>query len=115
MDIVQLDIFQKRLEAMRRELLETDEALRRSTRPVNLDQARVGRLSRMDAMQGQAMAIEAQRRSRSRLGLVEQALARVASGDYGICIVCEEDIDPRRLEFDPSALLCITCARSTET
>ncbi len=58
----QLEHFRNLLETQRQELMASKDAARESTRPVTLDQASVGRLSRMDAMQGQAMAIEAQRR-----------------------------------------------------
>jgi len=81
---------------------------------VELDQASVGRLSRMDAMQGQAMAIASQQRSENQLRLIEAALARIAAGDYGICLRCEEDINPRRLALDPTLPLCIACASARE-
>jgi RNA polymerase-binding transcription factor DksA len=41
---------------------------------------------------------------------VNRALARLGSGDYGICTKCDEAIDPRRLEAVPYAELCISCA-----
>jgi RNA polymerase-binding transcription factor DksA len=41
---------------------------------------------------------------------VNRALARLDSGDYGICTKCDEAIDPRRLEAVPYAELCISCA-----
>lgn len=81
---------------------------------VELDQSKVGRLSRMDAMQGQAMAQASKVRHEKRLRLIDAAIARVESGDYGYCQHCEEPIDVARLEFDPTALLCIDCARKAE-
>lgn len=106
----QIEYFKALLDRLRRELLATDDTARDAARPVTLDQSSVGRLSRMDAMQGQAMAIEAQRRRELQLKRIEVALARLASGEYGVCQSCEEDIDPRRLEVDPTATLCIACA-----
>ncbi|GAB4346174.1 MAG: TraR/DksA C4-type zinc finger protein [Desulfobulbaceae bacterium] len=110
----QLEHFRNLLEARRQELLESKDAARESTRPVTLDQASVGRLSRMDAMQGQAMAIEAQRRREIQLQRIQAALARIRSGDYGLCAACEEEIAIRRLEADPAAPLCIACASRRE-
>jgi DnaK suppressor protein len=82
---------------------------------VELDQTRQGRLSRMDAMQQQAMAAAtAQRRSAER-ARIEAALARIASGDFGLCLRCDDDIAPGRLEIDPEATLCIRCAGRAET
>lgn len=77
---------------------------------VELDQSRVGRLSRMDAMQAQEMALEAARRNRRQLARVQRALQRIESGDYGHCLECGEDVDPRRLAIDPAATHCIDCA-----
>lgn len=109
-----LEHFRKQLEAQRQELLASKDAARESTRPVALDQSCVGRLSRMDAMQGQAMAIEAQRRRDIQLKRIGSALAHIDSGDYGLCIACEEEIALRRLETDPAATFCIDCARKAE-
>ena len=84
------------------------------TGPVELDQSRVGRLSRMDAMQAQAMAQASAGRRQHRLRQVSAALERIAAGDYGICLECDGDINPKRLEIDPLATLCIDCASRQE-
>ncbi|MDT8274424.1 MAG: TraR/DksA C4-type zinc finger protein, partial [Desulfomonilia bacterium] len=83
--------------------------------PVELDQARVGRLSRMDAMQQQAMAQAAARLSENERQRIEAALKRIETGEYGYCVVCDEEIAEGRLHFDPSVLTCISCARKAET
>jgi DnaK suppressor protein len=77
---------------------------------VELDQTRQGRLSRMDALQGQAMAQETERRRQAELKRIEAALARIKSGDFGYCLSCDEEIAAKRLEFDPSVSLCVDCA-----
>lgn len=110
----QLEHFRELLEAQRQALLATTDAARDSTRPVMLDQASVGRLSRMDAMQGQAMAIETQRRRDIQLRRIQAALSRVQSGDYGRCTACEEEIALPRLQADPASGLCIACASREE-
>ena len=77
---------------------------------VELDQSKVGRLSRMDAMQAQAMAqASAQRRAASLLNIAA-ALQRIDNDQYGFCRQCDEIINPKRLDFDPTALYCIDCA-----
>lgn len=81
---------------------------------VELDQSKVGRLSRMDAMQGQAMAQASRERREVKLRLIDAALARIDADDYGYCQNCDEPIAPSRLEFDPTVLLCIDCARKAE-
>lgn len=78
---------------------------------VPLDQQSVGRLSRMDALQNQAMARAQQSRRDIETRRLRAALARIGSGEYGACDDCGADIALRRLELNPAATLCITCAR----
>ena len=79
--------------------------------PVELDQVAVGRLSRMDAMQQQAMAQAAERARRRDLVRIEMAERRIAEGEYGFCEECGEEIPAERLEIDPMAERCVRCAR----
>ena len=103
-----------KLSAMRLELQEMERDFSAQAKPVELDQAKVGRLSRMDAMQGQQMAMEAARRRQRQLLLVETAQRRINAGEYGRCQECDEDIDIRRLQVDPACLLCISCAQKRD-
>lgn len=106
-----LEMARERLLAKRQELLSIAEASRESRKPVELDQSRVGRLSRMDALQDQAMALEMERRREIEIRRIEAALGRVESGEYGYCLTCGEEIEPKRLELDPATPTCIDCAR----
>ena len=103
-----------RLEARRRELEELTASHHGEARPVELDQTGAGRLSRMDELQAQAMAVATERRRQIELDRIDAALRRIASGDYGFCLRCGEDIGLERLEFDPTTPLCIACARAGE-
>lgn len=76
---------------------------------VELDQTSVGRLSRMDALQQQAMALERQQRLRQRQRQLLAAHDRLAQGAYGRCCECDEDIDPARLRQDPAVVFCMAC------
>lgn len=78
---------------------------------VELDQQSVGRLSRMDALQNQAMAQANAARRQSERTRLAAALARMEDGDYGYCEDCGDDIAPARLALDPAAMRCIDCAR----
>ena len=82
--------------------------------PVALDQTRVGRLSRMDAMQAQAMNQAAQARRRQELKRLQQALQRLAADDFGYCEDCGELISTGRLMLDPGAEHCVRCATLRE-
>lgn len=79
---------------------------------VALDQQSVGRLSRMDAMQGQAMAQASERQRLAEIRRIDAALQRITAQTYGECLSCGEDIPQGRLDADPAASLCIACAAS---
>ena len=77
---------------------------------VELDQQMVGRLSRMDALQAQAMAKAQGLRRQQETQRLKTALIRMDEGEYGCCEDCGEDIALKRLQLDPAALKCISCA-----
>ncbi len=78
--------------------------------PVELDQSRVGRLSRMDALQAQAMSKATETRRAQELKRIEAALSRLDEGEFGYCLTCGGDISPARLANDPTTPVCIDCA-----
>ena len=88
----------------------TNELGQASRKPVELDQSSVGRLSRMDAMQNQAMAQATERRRLAELQRIEQAFKAMEQGEYGFCVECGEEIALKRLEIDPAAIACVKCA-----
>ncbi|MGD1935396.1 MAG: TraR/DksA family transcriptional regulator [Candidatus Phaeomarinobacter sp.] len=98
------------LEEERTELTRQQTASDGDRAPVMLDQQSVGRLSRMDALQVQAMAKALESRRKIALSQIDAALGRRDSGDYGYCVSCDEPIAPKRLELDPKVATCIACA-----
>lgn len=101
------------LERLHQEILSVRESDARGEderAPVELDQTSVGRLSRMDAMQQQAMAAAQARRRAARLRALEAALRRVETDEFGWCESCGEPIAEGRLEIDPCASRCVGCA-----
>jgi len=114
-------ITNSQIAARKKDLLDLREALHRiaataseSAAVVELDQTKVGRLSRMDAMQAQAMAKAGIARDQLMLTRIAAALQRIEDGEYGVCLRCAEPINPKRLEVDPTATLCIDCAGQAE-
>ncbi len=105
----QLKAFEKRLNALRAEVVALSESTAEARRPVELDQTSVGRLSRMDALQGQAMQLETERRRQIELQRIDAALARIKEGEFGYCVICGDDVERKRLEHDPTAPACIGC------
>jgi RNA polymerase-binding transcription factor DksA/uncharacterized protein YndB with AHSA1/START domain len=90
-------------------LLELVSDTEESSRPVALDQSSVGRLSRMDAIQMQHMALETGRRRESRLRKINGALLRIEEQRFGFCFVCGQAIGFARLDLDPATTRCVNC------
>jgi len=84
-----------------------------ATRAVAPDDA-IGRLTRMDAIQQQRMAIEERRRRMVRRQQVAGSLAAVANGDYGACRRCQEPIGYARLKARPESPFCLACMGAME-
>jgi len=112
MEKEELQEFKKLLLAKKQDLVSIQETAEESTKPVDLDQSSVGRLSRMDAMQSQAMAQENKRRRTIELTKIEAALERIENEEYGYCAACDEKIARKRLQLDPATPFCVACARS---
>lgn len=103
-----------KLISQRDKLEELKAASAKDSDPVELDQSRIGRVSRMDAMQLQAMSIETARRREVQLQRIETALQRFKDDIFGDCLHCGEAIEPKRLEIDPAISLCIECAEANQ-
>ena len=110
MDEIQINGFKQSLLELRSELLNLTSTSDDAAKPVELDQSAVGRLSRMDAMRAQGMAIETKGRREHQLVKIDGALRRIAAGDFGLCLTCGEEINILRLDVDPSYTQCIKCA-----
>ena len=101
--------FRKRLETLSKEVTEALSASKDSANVVELDTA-IGRLSRMDAMQNQQMALELRRRQENQLLRIKNALKRMDQDRYGLCGKCKEPIAEDRLESSPDVVMCVQCA-----
>ena len=107
--------FQQQLLDQKKTLLQVADSAQEAAATVALDQTTVGRLSRMDAMQAQAMSIETNSRRALELKRIEAALVRLDNGEFGDCLHCGEKIALPRLQADPAATLCIDCAQINES
>lgn len=113
-DELDLEEFRALIASRQAQLLLVEGEGERSRETVELDQTRVGRLSRMDALQQQAMAKESGRRRQVELTRLSGALQRLDDGEFGYCLRCDELIAVARLRIDPGATLCIGCAGKAE-
>ncbi len=105
----QLDTFRQTLISLKADIEQLTNDSSEATGTVTLDQSKVGRLSRMDALQAQQMAQEMARRRQIQLQKIESALRRMDAREYGYCLICDEEIMLARLEFDPATTRCIKC------
>lgn len=106
---IDLEAFRQRLKTEREGLLVQSASAAGAREAPQLDQQSVGRLSRQDALQQQAMANAQEQLRRRDLGRIDRALLRLADGTYGECLECGEEIAAARLEIDPMAEVCRDC------
>ena len=102
--------FLPRLEQELQSLREASVQTAADRKPVELDQQSVGRLSRMDAMQQQAMAAAQETRRHGRIKALGAAIRRIEAGEFGYCDGCGDFIGLPRLELDPTIMRCRDCA-----
>lgn len=107
--------FKQLIVALHEETLRTIELTKASSKTVVLDQNSVGRLSRIDAMQGQAMALANTQRQQNFLRELEAGLNDIESGEFGRCKICDKFIATARLELSPTAQHCVDCAAAIES
>jgi len=102
----------KHLMSLKVKLQSQEAEFQEINRPIELDQTRLGRLSRMDALQVQQMELETSRRRQNQLLKIDGALNRLKMDEYGFCFVCGEELDERRLSTDPTITRCLKCTDS---
>ncbi len=103
--------FRQALLTLQEDLRTVEHSGNEAAQPVELDQTTVGRVSRMDALQAQAMAKESHQRRAILLQRIAASLQRLDQGTFGICLRCGEGISAKRLEFDPTTPVCVECAK----
>ncbi|HHG8515372.1 TPA: TraR/DksA family transcriptional regulator [Legionella pneumophila] len=103
------DVLKQILEQQKEKALESLKSCEESVRPVELDQTRQGRLSRMDALQQQAMSQATLHRLQLELKRIDATLRRLHNEDYGYCIKCGDEIEWERLKINPSLVVCREC------
>ncbi len=114
---VELDIeyFSHLLTEKAEALYAVSETSQAATQTVELDQSKVGRVSRVDALQAQEMSKATEARRIAELNQIKAAQQRIKNGEYGFCLECDELITNKRLAIDPAATLCIQCATRAES
>ncbi|MDG5816252.1 TraR/DksA C4-type zinc finger protein [Chitinispirillales bacterium ANBcel5] len=109
--MIDTEKFKKLLLEKERELLSYQKMSAESEKPVSLDDP-IGRITRIDALQRQHQALHAKERTERTLTAIREALLRIEAQTYGICVKCEKEINPERLEFLPETTVCTQCMRA---
>ncbi len=105
-ELIELELLvAEELERVQKES-ESSEAEREAISP----DVAIGRLSRLDSMQMQEIAKEAERRREERVTLLKRAMDRIDIGTYGTCESCKGAIPFERLKITPEAVRCGACA-----
>lgn len=103
--------FRRLIQALLDEIEAENQRGQEGQQTVTLDQQSVGRLSRMDALQNQAMAKATQGRRDIEASRLRAALSRIDEGEFGYCEDCGDEIVLGRLRLDPAATRCVSCIR----
>ena len=112
MQAKQLDRFRTKLEARRKELQKAVSRGNLESRTVDpLESDPADRATH--SYQKEHLFRESQN-ARQMLRLTEQALTRVQEGTFGDCVLCAEEINPKRLEAVPWTRHCLNCQEELE-
>ena len=70
----------------------------------------IGRIKRMDAIGARKISEDKLGDAKSRLVLLDHALAKIDTPDFGLCVSCGEPIVIARLKLMPESRFCVDCA-----
>lgn len=107
---IDAEAFRQRMNDELLQIAETIAQAKNASSVVELDQSSVGRVSRIEALQQQAMAQSMLERLHTRQRQIGAALTRIDNGTFGLCCACEADLEPDRLNADPATVCCMDCA-----
>lgn len=100
-------------ELIESEIAKTEEMIgtyKDQTGPVEPDNA-IGRISRMDAINNKSVAEASLRQVVRKLRMLQEALGKVDTDEFGICIKCKQPIQAGRILRMPQSRLCVKCAQ----
>jgi DnaK suppressor protein len=106
---IELNAIEDRLKTLHQSVEQSLSMARENAATVILDQSSVGRISRMDAMQQQAMASVQRERMLIQQRRLSAAIQRKEAGTLGMCCQCELTIPMDRLLNDPATPFCADC------
>ena len=102
----------KAKESIKKSIEETQKdisSLKELTKPIAPENA-IGRVSRMDAINNKSLNDASLRGAINKLALLESALQKINHEDFGLCIICKNEIPIQRILLIPQTNRCVYCA-----
>src|SRR3954464_14625609 len=114
MDKKKLDTFKKRLEERQHELRKKVSTMQQDGRAADTADTAQDIADRAASSYNKEFLFHQSTADRQLLGMVEGALSRIREGNFGQCISCGKEINPKRLEAVPWPRHCIECQEKLE-
>src|SRR5437773_5663576 len=113
MDKKRLDYYKKKLQSRREELMRTIARTEEEGRQADDDQT-VDLADKAANSYTKEFLFGMTNSDRSMLAMIDEALKRIKTSEYGLCANCQEELLPKRLEAVPWAKHCVTCQEKKE-
>jgi DnaK suppressor protein len=113
MDKKRLEYFKKKLATRREELMKTIARTQEEGRTADDDQT-VDLADKAANSYTKEFLFGQTNTDRTILNMIDEALKRIRTEDYGTCANCQEELQQKRLEAVPWAKNCITCQEKHE-
>ncbi len=114
MDKKKLEAFKKRLEERQQELRKKVSVQQQDGRTADPGDTAQDIADRAASSYNKEFLFHQSTNDRALLGMVESALGRIREGNFGQCISCGKEINPKRLEAVPWTRHCIECQEKAE-
>ncbi len=113
MDDAERAEIRRRLEGMLEEVQREQAERAARAQPLELDEC-IGQQTRVELLQAYHFDVATRRRDATRVQQLRAALRALDAGEYGVCRLCGEAIEARRLALVPQTLVCVACQRERE-
>jgi DnaK suppressor protein len=113
MDKKRLELYKKKLQTRREELVKTIARTEEEGRTAD-DDPTVDLADKAANSYTKEFLFGQTNTDRSMLQLIDEALLRIRANSYGTCIQCEDELQQKRLDAVPWAKHCVTCQEKVE-
>ena len=110
----ELDVYKKKLQARRNEIVLKLSTLSTESRDVETDIAQ-DVVDKAESSYTKEFLLSLSDAERDQLFQIDAALKRIESKDFGYCQMCQKEIGKKRLNALPWTPLCIECQQKSES